>query len=86
MTSAPKKKFAALISGRGSNMASLLAAAEKPDFHAEPTLVLSNKAEALESAAGSMVSRCGQRQMLLVLAALVTWTDGIEPVAPFFEL
>jgi phosphoribosylglycinamide formyltransferase 1 len=46
MTSAPKKKFAALISGRGSNMASLLAAAEKPDFHAEPTLVLSNKAGA----------------------------------------
>ena len=39
-------RVAALISGRGSNMAALLAAAQAPDYPAEIALVLSNKAEA----------------------------------------
>ncbi len=43
---AQRKRFAALISGRGSNMAALLAAAQMPDFPAEPALVLSNVADA----------------------------------------
>jgi formyltetrahydrofolate-dependent phosphoribosylglycinamide formyltransferase len=39
-------KTAVLISGRGSNMASLIAAAKVPDYPAEISLVLSNKAGA----------------------------------------
>ena|SRR3990167_918283 len=39
-------RLAILISGRGSNMEALLAAAEDPAFPAEPVLVLSNKPEA----------------------------------------
>jgi len=42
----PKKRVAVLISGRGSNMASLLAAAKAPDYPAEIALVLSNRPEA----------------------------------------
>ena len=41
-----KKKFAVLISGRGSNMAALLKAAQSSEFSAEPILVISNKADA----------------------------------------
>ena len=41
-----KKRTAILISGRGSNMAALLAAAEAPDFPAEIALVISNRADA----------------------------------------
>lgn len=45
-------RLAILISGRGSNMAQLLAAAENPAYPAEAALVLSNKAnaEGLETA------------------------------------
>jgi len=39
-------KAGVLISGRGSNMAALVAAAQAPDFPAEIALVLSNKADA----------------------------------------
>lgn len=39
-------KTAVLISGRGSNMVSLAKAAQKPDFPAEITLVISNRPEA----------------------------------------
>ena len=39
-------KIAIFISGRGSNMLSLLAACKTPDFPALPVLVLSNNAEA----------------------------------------
>ena len=39
-------RVAALISGRGSNMAALVEAARSPDFPAEIALVLSNKSEA----------------------------------------
>ncbi len=47
MSGAPaRKKVAALISGRGSNMTSLLAAAEASDYPAEIALVLSNRPEA----------------------------------------
>src|SRR5471032_2860471 len=38
-----RKRVAILISGRGSNMAALIAAARAPDFPAEIALVLSNK-------------------------------------------
>lgn len=41
-----RTRVAALISGRGSNMAALLAAARAPDYPAEIALVLSNKADA----------------------------------------
>jgi phosphoribosylglycinamide formyltransferase-1 len=42
----PRKRVAALISGRGSNMLSLIAAARQPDYPAEIALVLSNKLDA----------------------------------------
>lgn len=41
-----RKRVAILISGRGSNMASLIEAASTPDYPAEIVLVLSNKADA----------------------------------------
>ncbi|GGF46706.1 phosphoribosylglycinamide formyltransferase [Azorhizobium oxalatiphilum] len=41
-----RKRVAVLISGRGSNMAALVKAAETPDFPAEIALVLSNRADA----------------------------------------
>ncbi|MDP2355835.1 MAG: phosphoribosylglycinamide formyltransferase [Beijerinckiaceae bacterium] len=41
-----KRRTAILISGRGSNMASLIEAAKEPSFPAEIVLVLSNKPEA----------------------------------------
>ncbi len=41
-----KKRVAALISGRGSNMTSLIAAAKDPAFPAEIVLVLSNRPDA----------------------------------------
>lgn len=46
MTGGLKKKVAILISGRGSNMASLIAAAGEPDFPAEIVAVISDKADA----------------------------------------
>ena len=41
-----RRRVAVLISGRGSNMAALLAAAGEPSFPAEIALVLSNRADA----------------------------------------
>ncbi|BAF90158.1 phosphoribosylglycinamide formyltransferase [Azorhizobium caulinodans ORS 571] len=41
-----RKRTAVFISGRGSNMAALVKAAQAPDFPAEISLVLSNKADA----------------------------------------
>jgi phosphoribosylglycinamide formyltransferase-1 len=41
-----RRRTAILISGRGSNMAALIAAARAPDFPAEIALVLSNKSDA----------------------------------------
>ncbi len=41
-----RRRTAILISGRGSNMASLIAAAKHPDYPAEIALVLSNRPEA----------------------------------------
>ena len=40
-----RKRCAILISGRGSNMAALIAAAKAPDFPAEIALVISNRPE-----------------------------------------
>lgn len=42
----PRRRTAILISGRGSNMAALLAAAADPAYPAEIALVLSNRADA----------------------------------------
>ena len=42
----PRRRVAVLISGRGSNMTSLIAAAKDPAFPAEIALVLSNRPEA----------------------------------------
>ena len=42
-----KRRVAILISGRGSNMSALIRAAAAPDFPAEISLVISNKADAL---------------------------------------
>ncbi len=41
-----KRRAAILISGRGSNMAALIAAAQAPDYPAEIALVLSNRPDA----------------------------------------
>ena len=41
-----KRRVAILISGRGSNMAALIAAAEAPDYPAEIAVVISNTADA----------------------------------------
>jgi phosphoribosylglycinamide formyltransferase-1 len=41
-----KKRVAVLISGRGSNMAALIAAAQSPDYPAEIVLVVSNRPDA----------------------------------------
>ncbi len=47
MTAAPRRaRVAVLISGRGSNMAALLAAAAEPGYPAEIALVLANRADA----------------------------------------
>lgn len=42
-----KKRVGILISGRGSNMQSLIRAMQDPDFPAEPAVVISNRPEAL---------------------------------------
>ena len=41
-----KRRVAILISGRGSNMSSLIAAAEAPDYPAEIAVVISNVPDA----------------------------------------
>jgi len=41
-----RKRVAILISGRGSNMAALIGAAKAPDYPAEISLVVSNRADA----------------------------------------
>ena len=46
MSGPAKTRVAILISGRGSNMVSLIEAARAPDFPAEIVLVLSNRPEA----------------------------------------
>ena len=53
-----RKRVAILISGRGSNMAALIAAAKAPDYPAEIVLVVSNKPDAggLTLAAGAGVA------------------------------
>jgi formyltetrahydrofolate-dependent phosphoribosylglycinamide formyltransferase len=54
-----KRRTAVLISGRGSNLAALLAAAREPDYPAEISLVVSNRALALgldHAAAGGVPS------------------------------
>lgn len=42
----PEVRLAILISGRGSNMEALLAAAAQPDYPATPVLVVANRADA----------------------------------------
>jgi phosphoribosylglycinamide formyltransferase-1 len=42
----PRKRAAILVSGRGANMAALIAAAKRPEYPAEIALVLSNRPQA----------------------------------------
>jgi phosphoribosylglycinamide formyltransferase-1 len=55
-----RRRVAILISGRGSNMVSLIEAAGSPDFPAEIALVLSNRPEAagLERAKEAGIATC----------------------------
>jgi phosphoribosylglycinamide formyltransferase-1 len=46
MMTMQRRRVAILISGRGSNMAALIAAAAAPDYPAEIVLVISNRADA----------------------------------------
>jgi phosphoribosylglycinamide formyltransferase-1 len=46
MTRMARKRVAILISGRGSNMAALIAAANEPDYPAEIAVVISNRPDA----------------------------------------
>ncbi|MBK9081967.1 MAG: phosphoribosylglycinamide formyltransferase [Rhizobiales bacterium] len=92
-----KKRVAALISGRGSNMAALIEAAKAADFPAEIALVLSNRPDAkgLETAAASGVAtavfdhkayagrECFERAMQ---AALVAHQIDIVCLAGFMRL
>src|ERR1700730_9501335 len=41
-----RKRVAVIISGRGSNMAALIAAAEAPDYPAEIAIVIADRADA----------------------------------------
>ena len=41
-----RKRVAVLISGRGSNLGALIAAASEPDYPAAIALVISNRADA----------------------------------------
>src|ERR1700730_13274087 len=56
-----KRRVAILISGRGSNMAALIKAAEADDYPAEIVVVISNRADALslEKAKASGVATAG---------------------------
>jgi phosphoribosylglycinamide formyltransferase 1 len=42
----PRRRAAILVSGRGANMAALIAAAKRPDYPADIALVLSNRPQA----------------------------------------
>ncbi|WP_264047412.1 phosphoribosylglycinamide formyltransferase [Methylobacterium flocculans] len=53
MRASRKVRVAILISGRGSNMASLVAAAQAPDYPAEIVLVAANRPDALGLATAS---------------------------------
>jgi phosphoribosylglycinamide formyltransferase 1 len=54
----PRKRAAVLVSGRGANMAALIAAARQPSYPAEVALVLSNRprAGALERARAAAIA------------------------------
>jgi phosphoribosylglycinamide formyltransferase-1 len=57
----PRRRVAVLISGRGSNMSALVAAAEAPDYPAEIVLVVSNRADAAglaDAARAGIVTAC----------------------------
>lgn len=60
MSGAPRKRVAVLISGRGSNMASLIEAAKAPDYPAEIVLVMSNVPDAggLATARANGIATC----------------------------
>lgn len=57
-----RKRIAILISGRGSNMAALIAAAQAPDYPAEIALVVSNRPDA-----AGLVHAASQRIQIAVI-------------------
>lgn len=92
-----RKKVAVLISGRGSNMATLIDAAKAPDYPAEIVGVLSNKASApgLEIAAAHGIataslaqSKFPSRDMFedTMTQVLESWETDIVCLAGFMRI
>lgn len=92
-----RKKVAILISGRGSNMATLIDAAKAPDYPAEIVGVLSNKASApgLEVAAAHGIataslaqSKFPSREMFedTMTQVLESWETDIVCLAGFMRI
>ena len=92
-----KKRVAILISGRGSNMAALMAAAQAPDYPAEIVGVLSNRAAAggleIASAAGIATASLAQskfpsRDMFedVMTQTLESWDVDLVCLAGFMRI
>ena len=92
-----RKRVAILISGRGSNMSALIAAAQAPDYPAEIVGVLSNRAAApgLEIAAGHGIataslaqSKFPTRDMFedVMTQTLESWDVDIVCLAGFMRI
>jgi phosphoribosylglycinamide formyltransferase 1 len=93
----PRKRVAVLISGRGSNMSALIAAAKDTDYPAEIVGVLSNKADApgLAIAAGEGIPIAVRTLRdyadklsadRAITEALETWNTDIVALAGFMRL
>lgn len=85
MTGRLRRRVAVLISGRGSNMEALTAAAKAPDYPAEIVAVLSDKADAggLETARGQgiaalAVPRAGHPDKAAHEAAVIAELERVE--------
>jgi phosphoribosylglycinamide formyltransferase-1 len=81
-----RQRITVLLSGRGSNLAALLAAADAPDFHGAVTHVISNRAEAAGLAiarehgvATSVLDHTGFANREAFDAALAALVDAGEP-------
>jgi phosphoribosylglycinamide formyltransferase-1 len=94
---APRKRVAILISGRGSNMKALIEAAQAPDYPAEIVGVFSNKADApgLATAAGHGIATAslshrdyaGKPEFEAAMNAVLDgWRTDIIALAGFMRL